>query len=160
MKPSAVIKLFIACGLCLSVGLMASLFTTRQTISNWYAALDKPFFTPPDWVFGPTWTVLYLLMGISAFLIWRRGINNRTVRICLALFIGQLVLNGLWTPLFFGLQMPLVAFVEILLLWSAILLTIMRFKRVSKTAALLLIPYILWVSFAAVLNGGIWLLNR
>jgi len=160
MKPSAVIKLVIACALCLSVGLIASIFTTEQTLSNWYATLNKPFFAPPNWVFGPIWTVLYVLMGVSAFLIWRRGINNRTGRICLAWFVGQLLLNGLWTPLFFGLQMPLVAFVEILLLWSAILLTIMRFKRVSKTAALLLIPYILWVSFAAVLNGGIWLLNR
>jgi len=159
MKLTIVIKFIVCLALTFSAALLGSLFT-RNAVSDWYANLNKPIFTPPDWLFGPVWTALYLLMALSALLIWHKGLENSAVRIALALFLFQLILNALWMPLFFGLKMPLVAFIEILLLLAAIGLTIMSFARVSIPAALLLLPYILWTSFAAVLNFSIWLLNR
>lgn len=160
MKLAPLMKLMIAFGASFSAALIGSLFTSRDALDAWYANLNKPFFNPPGWVFGPVWTTLYVLMAVSAFLVWRKGLDTRAVRIALAFFVLQLVLNALWTPLFFGAKMPLAAFIEILFLWAAILLTILTFARVSRLAALLLIPYIAWVSFAAVLNASIWLLNR
>ncbi|UCG56494.1 MAG: tryptophan-rich sensory protein [Phycisphaerales bacterium] len=151
---------FIVClVLVFSAAFLGSLFT-RNAVSDWYANLNKPVFTPPNWLFGPVWTGLYVLMALSAALVWSKGLDKPAVRIALALFVVQLILNGLWTPLFFGLKMPLVAFVEIVLLWIAIVLTVAAFARVATIAALLLLPYILWTSFAAVLNFSIWLLNR
>jgi len=131
-----------------------------DSISTWYADLSKPSFTPPDWAFGVVWPILYVMMGISAFLIWNKGIGSKQARVALGLFILQLILNSLWTPIFFGLNMMALALVEIVLLWVAILITIFAFWRISKTAAYLLIPYILWVSFAIVLNAALWYLNR
>lgn len=160
MKLMAVIRLVVAFGACFSTALVGSLFTSRQALDTWYANLNKPFFTPPGWVFGPVWTTLYALMAISAFLVWHRGLDTRAVRIALAFFLLQLVLNALWTPLFFGAKMPLVAFIEILFLWAAILSTIVAFAKVYRPAALLLIPYMAWVTFAAILNLSIYLLNR
>ncbi len=160
MQPASVTRLIIACAISFAPTLTGLLFTTRQALSSWYANLNKPFFTPPGWLFGPVWTTLYLLMGIAAFLLWQKGLENRTVRIALLFFLIQLALNALWTPLFFGLQMPLLAFVEIIFLLAAILLTIIFFAKVSALAAVLLCPYILWVAFAAVLNASIWILNR
>lgn len=159
MKVSIAIKFIICSAVTFCAPLIASLFT-RDSISGWYAELNKPFFTPPDWVFGPVWTVLYLLMALSAALVWQKGFAKPLVKIALALYLLQLILNGLWMPLFFGLKMPLLAFFEIVLLWSAIVLTILSFSRVSKPAVLLLLPYIVWTSFAAVLNFSLWLLNR
>ena len=159
MKVSIAIKFIVCLAVTFSAPLIASLFT-RESISGWYAELNKPFFTPPDWVFGPVWTVLYLLMALSAALVWQKGFAKPLVKIALALYLLQLVLNGLWMPLFFGLKMPLLAFFEIILLWSVIILTIVAFARVSKVAVLLLLPYIVWTSFAAVLNFSLWLLNR
>ena len=159
MKVSIAIKFIMCLAVTFSAPLIASLFT-RQAISDWYAELNKPFFTPPDWVFGPVWTVLYLLMALSAAFVWQKGFAKPLVKIALALYLLQLILNGLWMPLFFGLQMPLLALFEIVLLWSAILLTMVAFARVSKPAVLLLLPYIVWTSFAAVLNFSLWLLNR
>ena len=159
MKLPIVIRLVVCLALTFSAAVLGSLFT-RNAISDWYANLNKPFFTPPGWLFGPVWTVLYLLMALSAFLVWQKGLDSHIVKVALALYLLQLILNGLWMPLFFGLRMPLVAFVEILLLWTTIGLTILAFARVSIPAALLLLPYILWASFAAVLNFSIWLLNR
>ena len=159
MKVTIVIKLVVCLALTFSAALLGSLFT-RNAISDWYANLNKPFFTPPNWLFGPVWTALYVLMAVSAAIVWHKGLDKAAVRIALALFLLQLILNSLWTPLFFGLKMPLVAFIEILLLWIAIGLTILAFARVSIAAAVLLLPYILWTSFAAVLNFSIWLLNR
>jgi len=153
-------KLVASFGLTFAAPLIGSLFTTREAISDWYAGLNRPFFTPPAWLFGPVWTILYALMALSAFIIWQKGLGSAAVKIALGLYIAQLALNALWTPLFFGLQMPLLAFVEILLLWLAILGTIWAFSTVSTPAALLLMPYLLWTTFAAVLNGSIWLLNR
>jgi benzodiazapine receptor len=159
MRVSIAIKFIICLAVTFSVPLIASLFT-GESISGWYAGLNKPFFTPPDWVFGPVWTVLYLLMALSVALVWQKGFAKRVVKIALALYLLQLILNGLWMPLFFGLKMPLLAFCEIILLWSAIIVTIVAFARVSKPAVLLLLPYIVWTSFAAVLNFSLWLLNR
>ena len=159
MKLAIAIKFIVCLAVTFSAALAASLFS-RSALSEWYINLNKPFFTPPDWLFGPVWTVLYLLMALSAFLVWNKGLTNAVVRIALVLYLLQLILNFLWTPLFFGLRMPFFAFIEILLLWAAIVLTILAFARVSTAAALLLLPYILWTSFAAVLNLSIWLLNR
>ena len=159
MKLPVVIKFIVCLALTFSAAFLGAL-STRSAISDWYANLNKPFFTPPDWLFGPVWTLLYLLMALSAFLVWQKGLETPIVRIALALYLLQLILNGLWTPLFFGLKMPLVAFIEIILLWIAIVFTIVASARVSMAAALLLLPYIIWTSFAAALNFSIWLLNR
>jgi len=112
--------------------------------------------TPPSWVFGPAWATLFALMGISAFLIWRKGLDRRDVKIALGIFMGQLVLNTLWSIIFFGLHNPGAAFIEIIFLWLAIVITIVVFYKVSIPAAYLLLPYILWVSFAGYLNYSIW----
>ena len=159
MKPGIAIKFIICLAVTFTPAIIGSLFT-RQAISDWYAYLNKPSFTPPDWLFGPVWTLLYLLMAVSAFLVWQKGLANPVVKIALVLYLLQLILNGLWTPLFFGARMPLLAFCEIVVLWGAIVFTILAFARVSTPAAVLLLPYIAWTSFAAVLNFSIWLLNR
>jgi benzodiazapine receptor len=144
---------------CLAAGAIGSIFT-RQAIPTWYATLDKPVFNPPNWLFSPVWTLLYILMGIAAFLVWRKGLENKQVRIALIVFLVQLVLNALWSVAFFGLESPLYGLIVIVALWLAILVTVLRFYRISLTASVLLWPYLLWVSFAAVLNSSIWLLNR
>ncbi len=159
MKLTIVIKLIVCLALTFSAAFVGSLFT-REAVPDWYANLNKPFFTPPDWLFGPVWTALYLLMAISAFIVWQKGLADPAVRIALTIYLLQLILNALWSVFFFGLKMPMPAFIEIILLWTAIGLTIFAFARVSIFAAVLLVPYILWVSFAAVLNFSIWLLNR
>jgi len=137
-------------------GIIGSFFTVSSVII-WYVTLNKPFFNPPSWLFGPVWIILYLMMGVALYIVW----NNRTKKsnTALTLFGIQLVLNSLWSILFFGLKNPLLAFIEIIILWVLILFTIIYFKKESKTAAYLLIPYILWVSFAAILNLAIFLLN-
>jgi len=159
MKLTIVIKLIVCLALTFSAAFIGSLFT-REAVPDWYTNLNKPSFTPPNWLFGPVWTALYLLMAISALIVWQKGLANPAVRIALTIYLIQLILNALWSVIFFGLNMPWLSFIEILLLWTAIGLTILAFARVSITAALLLVPYILWVSFAAVLNFAIWLLNR
>jgi tryptophan-rich sensory protein len=125
---------------------------------DWYLALNKPSWHPPTWVFGPVWSTLYVMMAVSAWLVWQQGGFARQRR-ALTLFLVQLVLNAAWSPLFFGLKQPGVAFAEILLLWLAIAATIVSFHRVHRIAAWLLVPYIAWVSFAAFLNGVLWQLN-
>ena len=152
-------KLMCSVCLCLLTGFLGS-FATMDSVKAWYVNLSRPSFTPPDWAFGVVWPILYVMMGVSAFLIWGKGLDKREVRTAMGLFILQLVLNGLWTPIFFGLHMIGFALVDIVLLWAAILITILAFRRISKTAAYLLVPYILWVSFAVALNGALWLLNR
>jgi benzodiazapine receptor len=159
MKLKAAARLIVCLGVTFIVAAVGSIFT-REAVSGWYANLNKPIFNPPSWLFGPVWTVLYLLMGVAVFLVWQKGYGNRQVRIAIWLYALQLVLNGLWSPIFFGLKMPFLAFCEILLLWVAIVLTIRAFARVSLASALLLAGYIAWVSFAAVLNFSIWMLNR
>lgn len=139
-------------------GIIGSVFTA-PSIADWYGELVKPAINPPSWVFGPVWTTLFALMGIAAFLVWKKGLERRDVKIALGIFIGQLMLNTLWSIVFFGLQNPGGALIEIGLLWSAILATIIAFARISKPAAWLLLPYILWVSFAMYLNYALWTLN-
>lgn len=129
-----------------------------MTSPAWYAALNKPAWSPPGWLFGPVWTLLYVLMAVAAWLVWREGGWARQRR-ALALYCGQLVLNAAWTPLFFGLRQPGWALIEIVLLWVAILATLVAFARVRRPAAWLLAPYLGWVSFAAFLNFTLWRLN-
>ena len=133
---------------------LGSLVTTPQ-IPNWYADLAKPAWTPPDWIFGPVWTLLYVMMAVAAWLVWRLD-GFAGAKVPLALFAIQLVLNSIWSVLFFGLQNPGAAAVEIVLLWAAILATLVTFWKRSKWAGGLLVPYLAWVSFAAVLNVAIW----
>lgn len=159
MKKSSYLKLAISLAVPLFAGFLGSLFTT-PAIPEWYATLSKPAFTPPAWLFGPVWTALYLLMGAAAFLVWRKGYDRREVKIALGVFLAQLILNVAWSAFFFGLRSPGLAFVEILLLLAAIFATFVYFSKVSRLAAWLLIPYLLWVSFAAVLNYSIWSLSR
>jgi len=140
-------------------GIVGSLFTA-PAIPTWYATLIKPPFNPPGWVFGPAWTILYLMMGIALFLVIKDGLQWRQVRWAAAAFIAQLVLNGLWSYIFFGLRSPGWALAEITVLWVSIVLCLIGFFRISRAAGLLLVPYLGWVTFAAVLNGAIWTLNR
>ena len=128
------------------------------TSPDWYSTLAKPSWSPPAWVFGPVWTVLYALMAVSAWLVWREGGWARQRR-PLMLYLVQLILNAAWTPLFFGLRQPGLAFAEIVLLWLAILITLLAFMRARPLAAWLFAPYLAWVSFAAVLNFTLWRLN-
>lgn len=128
---------------------------------DWYAALAKPTWNPPGWLFGPVWMLLYVLIGISAWLVWReRRAPAGERRIAWAAFALQAVLNLAWTPLFFGLKSPGLAFLDISLLWLAVLWTTLRFGRIRPLAGYLMLPYVLWVSFALVLNGTIWLMNK
>ena len=160
MGVGSVVRLVVACVVSLVAGALGSLAVGGQGFSSWYATIQKPGFTPPAWVFGPVWTILYLLMGVAAFLVWQKGLGSRPVRIALVWFLVQLVLNAAWTPVFFGLHRIGLAVVVILLLWAALLATMYYFFRVSRPAGVLLVPYLLWVSFAMVLNAAIWHLNR
>lgn len=157
-KKVNTLKLAASITVCLLAGYIGSVFTASSLLI-WYANLEKPSFNPPGWVFAPVWTVLYVMMGVSAYLVWREGLWNKDVKISLGMFGIQLALNVLWSFLFFGLRSPLYALVEISALWAAIAFTAVIFHRVSRTAGLLLVPYLLWVSFAAVLNFSIWKLN-
>ncbi len=139
-------------------GALGTIFTSAA-ISTWYATLVRPTLAPPNWVFGPVWTFLFVLMGIALFLVWRQGIAVKGVRIALILFAIQLVLNVLWSAVFFGIKDLGLALIEISALWLAIVATIVAFRRVSSKAALLLVPYLLWVSFATYLNFQFWILN-
>lgn len=152
-------KLIVSIVACLAAGAIGSVFT-RSAIPTWYATLQKPVFSPPNWLFAPVWTLLYILMGIAAFLVWRKGLENRQVRIALIVFLIQLILNALWSVVFFGLESPLSGLIVISILWVAILVTVIKFFRLSRVASALLWPYLLWVTFAAGLNASIWLLNR
>ena len=153
------IKLAGSIVLCMLAGFIGS-FATRPKIPGWYASLQKPSFNPPPWLFGPVWTLLYILMGIALFLIWRKGLAAGGVKIALLVFFLQLILNAFWSFAFFGAQSPLAGLVVIIALWATIAGTIAAFAPLSRVAAVLLVPYILWVSFAAILNASIYVLNR
>lgn len=156
---SNVLKLIFSIVICEAAGVIGSIFTS-PSIATWYKTIVKPSFNPPNWIFGPVWTILFALMGIALFLVWKNiGVNLMAKRAIL-LFAIQLILNILWSVAFFGMKSPLVGFVIIILLWIAILLTILSFYKVSNVAGWLLIPYILWVSFASILNLAIVLLNK
>jgi tryptophan-rich sensory protein len=157
--PAQAIKLAASLVLCLLAGFIGSIFTTPK-IGGWYAGLNKPSWQPPAWLFGPVWTLLYVLMGIALYLVWRTGLAAKGVKVALAVFLAQLVLNALWSFAFFGAESPLAGLVVIVALWAMIAATIAAFAPVSRAAAALLVPYILWVSFATILNAAIYLLNR
>ena len=143
-------------GICFAAAGIGSLFTARS-VGGWYLPLAKPWWTPPDWLFAPVWSMLYSMMAVAAWLVWRRGGDE--ARLALTLFAAQLALNVLWSGLFFALRLPRVAFAEILLLWLTIGATTLTFGRISTAAALLFVPYFAWVGFAALLNLAIWRLN-
>lgn len=150
IKNTALLLFFIA--LCLSAGIIGSYFT-YSSLENWYPYLKKPFFNPPNYLFGPVWTVLYILMGISIYLVW----GNKKVN--LNWFWTQLGLNVFWSVAFFGLKSPLIGFIVIIATWFTICKTIQEFYKYNKMAAYLLIPYIAWVTFATLLNFSIMILN-
>ena len=151
-------KIALSIGICLLVGFLSG-FATQSAVGDWYGDLTKPFLNPPNWIFGPVWTVLYLLMGLSAGIVWSRGFHHKWVKTALYHFGFQLILNGLWSIVFFGFQNPLFGLLVIVALWILILRTIKWFRVVSKQAAYLLYPYLAWVSFAIYLNFSIWWLN-
>lgn len=153
-----ILKLAVAIIGCQLVGVLGTPFTIKA-IPSWYAGLDKPFFAPPNWIFGPVWTMLYALIGFSVFLVWQQGRRKPKVHRALVLFAIQLFLNFIWTPAFFGLRSPEVGLLIIVPLWLMILLTIRSFYFISKLAAVCLLPYWLWVSFALALNAAIAILN-
>ena len=158
MESRELLKVVAFIILCQLAGVLGSVFT-YASIPTWYASLQKPTFTPPNWLFGPAWLTLYTLMGISLYIVWKKGLDKKDVRLSVGLFGAQLALNSLWSFLFFGLKDLRLAFFEIVVLWVFIVASIASFYKVSKKAAMLLVPYILWVSFAALLNYSVWMLN-
>ncbi len=151
-------KLLLCIFVCELAGIVGSFFTI-PAIPTWYAGLAKPLLNPPSWLFGPVWTILYALMGIAAFLIWKQGWRHKEVKMALSIFGAQLIANATWSIIFFGARNPFYALIDILVLWIFILITIVVFYRISKPAAYLLLPYICWVSFALYLNYTIYILN-
>lgn len=157
MNISPTQKLVISVFATVGLGSLGGVFTITE-IQGWYAGLNKPSFNPPNWIFGPMWTFLYILMGISFYLIWKLPVSidrSKAIR----LFVIQFAFNFCWSILFFSLHQTGWAFIEIILMWIFILLTILQFRKLSMVAAILLIPYLLWVSFASILNASIWVLN-
>ncbi|MBP9099619.1 MAG: tryptophan-rich sensory protein [Ferruginibacter sp.] len=156
MKP--IYKLIIAVLIPLAVGSLAGYFTA-SSVNGWYTTLVKPSFNPPNWLFAPVWTSLYIMMGIAFYLIWKKEANDVVKSTAVTLYIVQLALNFLWSFVFFYAQQPGWALVNIILMWIFIFLTILWFGKISSLSAWLLVPYICWVSFATVLNFAIWKLN-
>ncbi|MEC8832327.1 MAG: TspO/MBR family protein, partial [Bacteroidota bacterium] len=140
---------------CLAIGFLSSI-ATQSSVNDWYVTLNKPSFTPPNWLFAPVWTALYIMMGVAAGIVWSKGYHHIWVKTALYHFVFQLLLNALWSIVFFGLKNPLGGMVVILALLTMIILTIKWFKVISKPAALLMVPYVLWVAFASALNYKIW----
>jgi len=151
-------KIAICVVICIVAGFTSGSLTA-DGIQNWYSTLNKPFFNPPNWIFAPVWTILYILIGIAVAMIWHKGFKQSGVKIAIGLFIAQFAVNLLWSPIFFNLQAPTIALIIIIILWFLILMTIMHFNKLDKIAGRLLIPYFLWVSFASILNGAIVYLN-
>jgi benzodiazapine receptor len=158
MDVKDVLKVIASIVVCQLAGMIGAV-ATSASVQTWYVTLNKPFFTPPNWLFAPVWLTLYTLMGLSLFLVWRLGVQNRPTKVALAIFGVQLLLNAFWSIAFFGFRSPLAGLSVILMLWITIAATIVKFLPLSKPAGLLLIPYILWVSIAAALNFAIVLLN-
>ncbi len=158
MEKSNVIKLVSSVIITVGLGGAGGFFTAPE-IANWYSTLNKPSFNPPNYLFGPVWTLLYIFMGISLFLIWKQPASSQK-KTAITLFIIQFALNIAWSFIFFNQHQVLLAFIEIVLMWIFILLTILAFGKIKKAAAWLLVPYICWVSFASVLNFAIWNLNK
>jgi benzodiazapine receptor len=154
------VRFIIALMVCFGASGLGALFMSNDAVGNWYEQLQKPSITPPDWVFGPAWTILYIMMSISVFLVWNKGLDHPKVKLAICIFLIQLALNAAWTPMFFGFHLILPALIDIVLLFIAIFITILAFKGISFWASMLLLPYLLWVGFATILNALIWNLNR
>lgn len=152
-------KILITVTTCLLVGFISSL-STAEALQSWYPSIIKPSFNPPDWLFAPVWTSLYILMGISVALIWHSGWEREEVQNSVMIFLAQLVINGFWPVVFFGMRSPGAALILIILLWGLIVWCIRKFFPINKLAGWLLIPYFSWVSFALILNLSIYWLNR
>ena len=148
----------ISVAICLIIGFLSG-FATQSSVNDWYLSLNKPSYNPPNWIFGPVWTLLYILMGIAAGIVWAKGFYHIWVKTALYNFGFQLLFNALWSVVFFGFKNPFWALLVILFLLALILVTIKWFNVVSRTAAYLLIPYFLWVCFATILNYRIWEMN-
>ncbi|MDT0620085.1 TspO/MBR family protein [Croceitalea vernalis] len=153
-----VTKIVIAVIVCLLIGFLSS-FATQSSVNDWYITLNKPSFNPPNWLFAPVWTILYVMMGVAAGIVWGKGFHHVWVKTALYHFGFQLLLNASWSIIFFGLKNPLAALFVILILLVLIVLTIRWFNVVSKKAAILMVPYLFWVLFATALNFKIWELN-
>ena len=153
-------KILVVVVTCLVVGYFSGM-VTRSAITTWYPTLVKPSFNPPNWIFAPVWTILYIMMGVAGGMVWNRIEQDaENVKKAFMFFIIQLALNAIWSLLFFYLHNPFLALIEIVLLWLMIFETYTQFKKIDKVAGMLLVPYLVWVSFAMVLNGSIWWLNR
>ena len=150
--------IIIAVLLCILVGFLSS-FATQSSVNTWFTTLNKPSFNPPNWLFAPVWTVLYIMMGVAAGIVWANGIHHICTKIALYYFGIQLLINATWSIVFFGFRQPMWALMVIIMLVIMLALTIHRFYLISKTAAYLLIPYLLWICFATALNYKIWELN-
>ncbi|MCC9062872.1 TspO/MBR family protein [Flavobacterium piscisymbiosum] len=160
MKLNKITKIVVALIICLMVGYSASI-VTRPSVETWYPTIIKPSFNPPNWIFMPVWTLLYILMAVAAGLVWDKiKEQNQEVKVALGFFLIQLTLNAIWSYIFFGLKNPMLALIEIALLWLMIYETYLKFTKINKTAGYLLIPYMAWVAFAGILNASIWWLNR
>ena len=160
MELNKYTKITVMVATCLAVGYFSSM-ATMSSVKTWFPTLVKPIFNPPSWVFAPVWSMLYIMMAVAAGLVWNRFEHQKEeVRKALILFAIQLALNALWSILFFALRNPFLALIEIVLLWLMIYETYLKFAKIDKIAGYLFIPYIAWVSFAMVLNGSIWWLNR
>jgi benzodiazapine receptor len=159
IQLESIVGLIVALAVSLGTGALGG-FATASSVSSWYPTIAKPSWNPPNWLFSPVWTLLFILMGVAAWLVWKLGATDPKVRTALILFGVQLLFNLLWSVLFFGLRSPGWALLEIVILWGLILGTLVAFYRLRPLAGLLLVPYQLWVTFATALNGAIWSLNR
>ncbi len=159
LDSNDIVKLAVSVIICIFPGFIGAMINVKA-IPAWYAFIERPSFAPPNWVFAPVWTALYVTMGVTLFLLWRKGIGYPGVRGAIVPFVVQLVLNGIWTPVFFGLRSPLAGLFVIVPMWVAILITIIKSYPVTRKGAVLLIPYLAWVGFASVLNASFYALNR
>jgi tryptophan-rich sensory protein len=158
MTKTVIIKFILSILLPLGLGAIAGMFTA-QAVPDWYAGLNRPFYSPPGWIFGPVWTILYILMGISFFMIWKQD-ATKLRNLAVGVFLIQLIFNFAWSFIFFYFKNIGFAFIEIIILWLSIVLMIVLFYKNDRWAAFINIPYLLWVSFATILNGGYYFLNR
>ena len=154
-----ILKIILVVVVCVTIGYLSGM-VTRDSIITWYPTLVKPVFNPPNWIFAPVWTLLYVMMGIAAGIVWTSNSDEQTTKKAIGFFAIQFGLNALWSYLFFGLHNPLLALIEIFLLLLMIYETYVQFKKIDKVAGMLLLPYLAWVSFATFLNASIWWLNK
>ncbi|HNP31765.1 MAG TPA: tryptophan-rich sensory protein [Flavobacterium sp.] len=153
-----IIKIVLVVLVCVSLGFLSGM-VTRDSVTTWYPTLIKPFFNPPNWIFAPVWTLLYIMMGIAAGLVWTSDSDEKAIKKALGFFVIQFGLNALWSYIFFGLHNTMLALIEIIVLLLLIYDTYTAFKKIDKTAGMLLLPYLAWVGFATILNASIWWLN-